>query len=184
MKDHYKILIRTSWVVLICCSLIKIFGGNYFEIAVQNEKFISICNYVDNNLWLKKILAAIMYMVSTYTYLCIALKEKHIKLKHSLLLMPLMFTKTFLGWYYPIVAFILDIFILFIIPVIINKKLKWNIISFILLNVFQLISLLTKNFSIDNFNNNLFLVQTIYQIDFYIMLILYYLYTFKKKEAF
>ena len=182
MKNHYSILIRTCWIVLVCCFLVKIFGGNYFEIAVQNEKFIHACEFVDENIWLKMFLGLVFYCFSTYLYLCIVLKEKLLSRKHICMFLPLMVIKVVLSWYYPIIAFVLDFIIAVFIPLFINKNIKYTIICLLFLWSFQIISLLIKNFGIHDFNINIFLIQSIYQIDYYIMMILYYLYTFKNKK--
>lgn len=182
MKNQYGILIRVCWIVLVCCFIVKIFGGNYFEIALNNEKFIAFCYYVDDHIYLKMFLALIMYMFSTSLYLCIVLKEKMLSKKHLLIFVPLMVIKSLLGWYNYWLAFCIDFIIALFIPYFINNDVKHTIVAYIILNVFQLISLGIINIGFGNFNSNFFLIQTIMQIDYYIMLSLYYLYYFKNKK--
>ena len=37
------------WSALIICFVIKLLGGNYFEIFTTSERFIELCNWVDGN---------------------------------------------------------------------------------------------------------------------------------------
>lgn len=79
MSNKLKILIITCWVVYIICLIIKLCGGNRFEIATTNQRFIDVCNYIDNNLWLKMIIATIIYVISTYIIYLGLTKQKLFK---------------------------------------------------------------------------------------------------------
>ena len=183
MKNKYSTLIYTCWVVLACCFLVKIFGGNLFEIAVQNEKFINACNFVDDHIWVKMILACVTFVFSGYISLCIVMNEKILSRKNVMIFLPIMIIKSFISWYYPIVAFCLDVFTMFILPLLLKVKLKRVIVTFVLVLLFQFISLIIRNIGIKDFNINNTLISLIMQIDYYIMLILYYLHCFKNKEV-
>lgn len=184
-KNTYGMLITLSWILLIICLIIKLFGGNWFELNSDNNKFIEFCLYVDNNLWLKMILACVIYLISGYFILSCVLNKKLDK-KLILIFFPLMILKSILNWYFSVLAFILDLIILLVIPIILTKNWKRVLISFVILNALQIITLITRNvgfgFNENSFNYNYFIIQTLYQIDYYVMLILWYLYTFKRKE--
>lgn len=184
-KNTYGMLITLSWILLIICLIIKLFGGNWFELNSENSKFIEFCLYVDNNLWLKMILACVIYLISGYFILSCILNKKLDK-KLILIFFPLMILKSILNWYFSVLAFILDLIILLVIPIILTKNWKRVLISFVILNALQIITLITRNvgfgFNENSFNYNYFIIQTLYQIDYYVMLILWYLYTFKRKE--
>ena len=76
----------------------------------------------------------------------------------------------------------LSIIVVLIIPLIRTRFKLWKhiIIGNILIFIFQLISLLTRNIGW-NLNNQSMLVSLIMQIDYYIMLIIYYLYINRKE---
>ena len=93
-----------------------------------------------------------------------------------------MITKSILGWYNVFLASIIDIVITLVIPVIINRKLLRPIITIGFVLLFQAITLVIRNIQGDFTLDNSFLVQSIYQIDYYIMILLFYLYTFKRRE--
>ena len=51
-KEKYiKRVIIVCWVALAICFVIKLFGGNFFQIICENETFIAICEFCDNNWW-------------------------------------------------------------------------------------------------------------------------------------
>lgn len=75
-----KKILRTAiiicWVVLAVCFIIKIFGGKYFEIATNNETFITVCEFVDNHLWLQNILSFITNLLTVILLNLAVLKQK------------------------------------------------------------------------------------------------------------
>lgn len=181
-NDKYGMLIVVSWVVLIFCLIVKLFGGNWFELGVENEKFVAFCNYVDNTMWLKMALACLIYLFTNYFILCILINRKKLDKKIVALFLPLMITKSIINWYFTTLGLMLDVIILIVLPIVITRKWKRVIFGNLLVMVFQLLTLGIRNLSI-NFNfGNTFLEQSLYQIDYYLMIILFYLYTFKKKK--
>lgn len=183
-SNPYGMLITVSWLLLIVCLIIKLFGGNWFELGSENSKFIQFCLYVDNHMWLKMILACLIYLLSGYFIISIALKQK-MNLKLICIFYPIMIIKSILNWYISIIPFILDVVILFVLPLIITKNWKRPLFCVLGVLALQIISILVRNvsFGFGQFNyGNTFIVQFLYQIDYYIMIILWYLYTFKRKE--
>lgn len=183
-NNTYGMLITTCWCLLIVCLVIKLFGGNWFELMSTNEKFNSFCNYVESTMWLKMIIACIIYLISGYFIISTILNKK-MKTKEFIIFYPLMILKSILNWYLPIISFILDLFILLGLTTILNHKFKRNIICYIMIFALQFITIIFRNLSYGigqfNFGNN-FIEQLLIQIDYYIMIILWFLYTFKRKE--
>lgn len=181
-SNTYGMLIVVSWVVLIACLIIKLFGGNWFELGTENTKFIEFCNFVDNTMWLKISLGSIIYLITTLPVLCCILNRPRLDLKLHLLFIPLMVIKTITSWYILWLSFVLDLLIIIILPLIICRFKNWRkvIIANLLVMAFQLLTIGIRNISIDFNDGNTFLQQSIYQIDYYIMVLLFYLYNFKK----
>ena len=179
-KNNLKTLIITCWAVLVLCFIIKIFGGNWFELGAENIKFIQFCNFVDNNMWLKMLLSCILSCLSNYFIICIIINKKKLKLIETIFFMILIIIRSILSWYYSIVAFILDIVILIGCTTFINKKILRSLICFGIIILFQAISLVIRNIGFANFNDNSFLIQVLLQIDYYIMIFLLYLYNIKQ----
>ena len=178
---NFKTLIITSWAVLIICFLIKILGGNWFELAVENEKFVLFCGFIDNTPDLKILLTAVISCVSGYFGLCAIIGKEKLPTHQSIILIIYMLIKSVLSWYYYWVAFFMDIILLLGITTLISKSFKRSIIGFLLINAFQIISLVTRNININGFNNQSYVFMLLLQIDYYIMIFMYYLYSIKKK---
>lgn len=177
MKNKYKTLITSCWVVLIICFLIKLFGWNWFEIICEHPKFVSICNWLDGN-WTKYLIMTLMYIPLSYIpYLIMVDKKIGKDWWIILLILPCSILKVFA----PIIAVIIDISVLIIIPLIMNKFKNWKkvIIVNVLMVVFQLISLFTKNLGYYMPSDNI-IISLIFSIDYYMMTILYYLYSRKE----
>ena len=182
MKDKYKILIISCWAVLIVYCLIKVLGGNYFDIEVNWSGFINICNFFDAYPLLSCFIKAPFYSVSSYL---IYLAMTNQKIKDDWWVLLVFLASPFLKRYITVLGFILDTIMIIILPFIkllISKNSIWKsllivIIANVLTIVFQFISILTRNvgYFIPLANNTL--IGIILSIDYYIMIILYYLYT-------
>ena len=117
MKYKYKTLICCYLGVLIFYSIIKLISGKSFEIVCENERFIYICNLIDNS-WLRYIVSGIIYSISSFLiYLSITL----IKFKKDFwllfILFPISFIKDKLYWLW----LILDFMTLILLPLIVCK---------------------------------------------------------------
>ena len=48
-KDKYNRVIKRSiilcWIALAICFIVKILGGNFFEIVVHNDRFTAVCEF-------------------------------------------------------------------------------------------------------------------------------------------
>ena len=181
-NDKRKILKRViglCWFSLIFCMVIKLFGGNYFEIASKKETLVNVCNWIDGN-FIKEIIRFVFLNLSYYLYVSSICKRK-LKLKEFMICEVFIVIDTIAKYYNTTLGFIADCLMLFASPLVISKfKWKNSIIGFLLINAFQLISLFTRNISLGILENTM-LVEIILQIDYYIMLILYYLYSVKLK---
>lgn len=183
MKDKYKTLIISCWVVLLICFLIKLLGGNFFAIATDNKVLIAFCNSTQGTI-LYYLTAIVLYNISTYFYFLAILKKKWFKGKDYIIvgvvfvfsILKVIFIK------YASIFFIIELIVTIILPIIINKKL-WlrSIIAYCLMIGFQVISLITKNIGIKIIHEN-FLFSLIFSIDYYVMIILYYLYSIKEEN--
>lgn len=188
MKDKYRILIITCWTLLIVYSIIKIFGGNYFELMSSSDNFISFSAYVDSNIWLKRTIACINTIITGYFVLCAVLRQKCLKWYHTLIFVAISVTKSLLQWGYQVVGYILDIVGMIIFPIIINTKDKWlerisrPIIGSILLILFQILSMFLANIALFKFNAVGTLEALLYSLEVYFCIMLYYFYSNNRKE--
>ena len=181
-RKNFKTLIIMCWVVLFVTVIIKLFGGNWFELSTENTKFIKFCNYVDNTMWLKMTLACFNYLLTGYFVISMLLNKEKLDNKTLIIFAPIMIFKSIISWYILWLAYILDAFVLIIIPLIFKKFKNWKrvIIINILILLLQLLTLLTRNLSIGfGFNENSTLLSMLYQIDYVIMIFLSYIYNVK-----
>lgn len=79
-SENYKaVVIRRTificWSLLLVCFAVKIFGGNYFEIAVKSSVFVSFCNYVDSHIILYGAIGLISSLVSYALFYLAILKQ-------------------------------------------------------------------------------------------------------------
>lgn len=184
-KHKYSLIIKVSWMALLACLVIKLLGGNWFEIKTDNQKFLSFCEWVDDNKPVKIVLACFISLLSCMPILCILINKERLG-KYNFLFIPLVILRSIISWFIPYSSYVLDVVILLIIPLIITK-FNWKrvLLCNLLVLLFQVIILLIRNLSISfGFNmNNTFVVQMIYQLDYIIMIFLFYLYNFRERGS-
>ena len=182
IKSPYGLIILISWIALIICLIVKLFGGNWFELWLENDNFIKFCEFVDETIWLKRTLAVIIAITSTYFIMCLIYNVKYYKGLWIVLYIIIMILKSLNSWYFKIGSYIIDLLILIIIPMIITKNWKRPIIVNILTMALQLLTILIRNVNSGLNAADTFIEQFLIQIDYYLVLILLYLYNTKKLE--
>jgi len=188
-EENYKeVVLKRAiilcWVLLAICFVIKIFGGNFFEIVCTNEKFIKVCEYCDTS-FVRYIIYLIYFtfdafiilkiiypqlnfkQAKTWVYICLCLVLWVIKVlvENNVLIL----NNTFMS--------IATIVYLYLILALVSKR---YIFSFLIIGydaVLSLISSLVKSISLANFITDSMLIISIFMIDYYIMLILTALYS-------
>ncbi len=188
-----KRAILLCWIMLVACFVIKLFGGNWFEIVCTNEHFSNICNFVDNNFLVSEIIGFLLYVPSTLIILLSTslipkpTKETTIE---ALTIIIIVWLTHYIG---NVTKTIVEIFAFIISPLLLNitqndvdkmdfVRKKWflGIVGYAIVMIFQIISVITRNIGI-NFTDDSLLVTFFLMIDYYIMVLLYYLYVKLKK---
>ena len=184
MKNLDKVLSRTLLTygfVLIFVFILKLFGLDYFGLNTNNEVINKINDFILH--WkLENVWYAFTLYINGYVIMSITCNDNSKKMKKFVLCcLPLFVGFQYLKTTYnaPFLFIIIDLLYLFILSIcyikFINKdKLyKHNVGNYWLLvlcmNLFQILSISTRNISITNENN--FLIYMILDID-YIMLML------------
>lgn len=197
MKDKYKVLINSVWIVLISYCIIKVFFGTCFELMTSSKNFLELTLFIDNHILLKRTIACINTLITGYFILCAVLKQKYLTKKQLLVFIPLTIIKSFMQFNFKIFGYILELFILIIYPMIIGKKseliifkkIKINgrifkpIIGYLLLFIFQLLSMFLSEIALLKFTAINTLTALLYSLEIYFCTILYYLYSNKKQEV-
>lgn len=167
------------WCLLIVCFAIKLLGGEWFKIASQNQRFIAVCNAIDNNLWLQAIVYFPLFILSNGLTV-LAMTQKMWFSRQELYFVISTFIVAYVLQYILEFGTILStIMIAVIVPaVLIGKFCKklWNILlGNVLIIIFQLLSIFVRQLSFIKFDDNS-LTTIICMIDAYIMMAMYYLY--------
>lgn len=180
-QKFIKRVIIGAWIALALCFVIKLFGGNYFNILCKNKNFISFCEYADNHKWATFVIYCIHCFVSLYFFaLAIIQQYKFTKFQFIVVIITVIIGSIVKTWFAQF-GIIYDLWqMIFMFVLFFKKKYKCYlrvIVGNILLIVFQLVSMFVKNLAIDIVTINGNLITFIYSIDITIMLILYYLYS-------
>jgi hypothetical protein len=172
--------------MLVACFILKLFGGNWFEVICTNEHFIYICDFIDSHLILKYIIALFVYTIPSFFIILCCSKLPNPNKKQCIIIM----TSLLIVWLSQFVSIatksILEFINTIIIPIVLNfdknnkiisLKKSWykGFIGYALIFIFQFISFITKNIGLVIVHDNM-LISAILLIDYYIMIALYYLY--------
>ena len=186
-REVLKRMIILCWVILAVCFVVKIFGGNFFNIVVNNERFIRVCNYVENT-FLYYVIGFLFYYANGL-FILLAMKRELTPTNKELLfyslftiiLFAIQYTFKYIGFLE--ISMIITTIRYILLPLFVFKvKLKDVIIINVFDLVFQLISSFVKSIDVSNTIADKFLIVIIFLIDYYIMVFLLYLYRYYNKE--
>ena len=190
-NDNYKqIVLRRMiilcWILLAVCFVVKLFGGNFFNIVCREERFIKVCQFIEST-FLYYVIAYVIYILGNYLifkFIAPEIKFKSFKtllmlvgftLIWSIKLVLTIFNLPINPVIFTIVELILDILLLFAIT---NKFWK-SVIGIVMMFGFNIITMVIRNLSFAERIPDNFIVGIIYMIDYYIMLSLSALYSYE-----
>ena len=174
-----KITIVLCWLSLFSFWAIKIFGGNWFEIMVENENFVEFSNKVQNT-WLKYLVSLFTISFSFYMMFGAVIQKIVLKGKY-LLVFVLCAISNWLIVNFTEISFLKTIYgytILILCGVAFQngRKKLYGFLATILDFVFVLLSMVTRNIKLGFVTD--YLIILILMIDVYIMYVLYALYSY------
>lgn len=191
MKENIKkILSRTIITytfLLLIVFIIKIVGFNILGIDLNNPYILKlndiILKYNLENVWY-----AIMLYINVYIVLAITCNDNSKKMKfYTLICMPIcIYIQIVKNSNSDLIFVIIDFIYVFILSLI-YKKLKFNKNNFInyffitiLMMIFQVISLITRDYNVNIRLETNFIAQAIMSIDYVLISIIFYKYYFLK----
>lgn len=188
-QEKMKLLKRTiylCWGALILCFIVKLLGGNYFEIIATNEKFISLCDWLEYH-GLNDVIKAVFYCFNLGILISIFSRSEFKSFTLKFFIISICIISWVIKRQFALIGAVIETALMLILPMFISKEKKSktfvaSIIGYLLVNVLQLVSLFVKNIDSMIVKEN-FIIGLIFQIDYYIMIILYYLYYVKMKGA-
>ena len=170
------------WIVLALHITLKLTFNYWQPYVIPNETLKNISDFVDNNFWIRRLSEFITYTFSGVVVILSILQVWWFKsLKQTLIVL----ISIVLGFVYYLIfndSTINTIAITILLPLLLNYK-KWLlvIINFVLNNLFLGLSLWLTGFV--NIDEMSYIIQLMFYLDYYIMLILsYFVFNFKKKE--
>ena len=192
-KENYKqVVLKRAiilcWVLLAVCFVVKIFGGNFFNIVCENERFIKVCNFIENTFWYY-IIAIIFFIANNFLVWLAMMGQLKFNKKDTIILVLFLIAfnivqnllQTIINPL--IISFLSTIIRCFIIPIFVFKiKFKRVLIIFCLDFAFQFCTMIIKSLAMFKVISNNFLITIIYMIDYYIMLVLMYLYLYERNK--
>ena len=189
IKTKQTLVRRTIWIcwfALIGCFIVKLFGGNYFEIIADNETFIKFCEFLESY-QIHNVIKCIFYCFNIGLLISIFSRSELRSIKLKLLIIFISLISWIIKRNFALFGATLETIIFFTLPLFISKEKKiktliYSILGCLFVNVLQLISFFVKSIDSMIIQEN-FIIGLIFQIDYYIMLILYYLYYVKMKGS-
>lgn len=177
--DITKTTIVLCWVSLVAFWCLKMFGGEFFEIMVENENFLKFSELVQNT-WLKYLVSFFTITIGNY-FMFGAIAQKFVfKGKDLAIVLSLIVSLWFVVNFIPnflYLSFWYGYVIIIGWGVFCQKSwAKLNgVLAVALQFVFTTLSLIIRDISLTIVDN--YLVLLILTIDLYIMYILYYLFS-------
>ena len=180
-KDYkVKVLLTAiicAWITLVACLIFKLFGSNVFTIAVNNNRFINICNWLDTDgIWLRYIIQIIMYLTSNTFITLASAMHPSFKTKWLFIILPVFSCILVVKFFNSIAGFVLEIIAFIVIPAVMSKKWWYGFVGVALNIIFQVLSMFIRGQEMKIFDNNTIL-SLIMTIDYYIMIALFYMYS-------
>ena len=174
VKNKSKLAIKLFiivWVVLAVHIALKLTFNYWQPYVISNDKLQAISDFIDANRWIQATLNGILYIFNGYVVICCCLQKWHLGKKLNIITLILLVIGYI--WVVFIENTIITLLLSIVYPLILNRK-KWLpiILTFILNNVFLLLSLWLEQFaSVDDMN---YFIRVLFQFDYYIMLVLNY----------
>lgn len=170
-----KFLWISMWATLILMVVLKLTFNYYYPLVIENSKLLEISYWFDDNKIFTYIIGFIFYTANGILLSLCNLHTKWFKKKwHIILLMsistiafPFKYINTWIAFSITLLAYI-------VIPLFItDQPRKWIFITFILDNIFQILSNFVRGNSL--LLCDTFIFNKIMAIDYYLMFIIYYI---------
>lgn len=178
--EYLKRVIAISWLALLACCIIKIFGGNFFVIMCENERFIAVCEYADTHFWANYLISCLYCFVLLYFFTLAILQKAKFSQTQLIVVIITVLIGTLIKIYSVSWGWVFDIWQMGLMPMLfLGKHFKRYLrilIGVALLLSFQVLSLVTKDLGVTTLGNSI-LIEAIFTIDVFIMEVLYFSYS-------
>ena len=174
----FRRMICLCWFCLGICFSIKLLGGDWFSVYVENEKFIAFCNWFDGQPAAQYVVGCLSSGLSMGLFWLAILRRRWFEKRwHTVLAAVTVLVGVGVKLLFPVVGIVVDVWQFFVVPFIFDRKLVKDIVAGnALLLLFMIVSNVTKNIPLNSVMSDSSLISMVYMIDLFIMLVLYYLY--------
>lgn len=174
-------MIGLLWTFLIVFAVIKLFFGEWFVAAVENEKILQIGSFIDSSAAVTFIADVSVSFLAMHFYLCSCKQVWRLPVAvYAVLLSYTVFAVFVFSWN-SVVASVLDILALICVPFLLRSSVKQTVSVFFLHEVGQILLLFVRSEPLYFASTN-YATQFVILFDTYIWLVLYYLYSNLYKE--
>lgn len=174
-KNNTRIAVKLFimvWIVLLVHVLLKVTFNYWQPYVIPNETLQHISNYIDSHKAIMITLDGLFYIFNGYIVLCCCLQKWHLGKKLNIIILSMLIL-VYLSVIFIRQSDLVTLFISIGLPLIINyKKWCWTLLTFLLNNLFLLLSLWLESFV--STNDMPYIISTLFVFDYYIMLLLNY----------
>lgn len=162
------------WGFLLLYVILKLSFNYWQPYVIPTEQLEKVSNFIDGNNFIKITLNLILYVINVVIMVLCGLRQWKFKSNRQMLIVVVLSILSFTyGNVFNETTFN-TLFITIVLPIILNKKSwLWVILTFIISNLFMLLSLFLEGIS--NTNNLCYIAKLFMQFDYYIMLIMNYI---------
>ena len=174
-----KLTIVICWISLFVFWAIKLFGGNFFEIVVENDNFIKFSNMVENT-WLKYLVSFITIAVAKYLTFGAICQKFYFKGRQLAFVIFGIVSIWAVSNFVPLGKLQFPAWYAYVVFIVASCKYQkgwkksFGILAIILETAFTLLSCLIRDVTFVVLSN--YLIILVLSLDMYIMATLYYLY--------
>lgn len=172
LRLTFKLFILV-WVFLILQVVLKVTFNYWQPYVIPTDSLELVGNYIDSNRWLEIILNGLFYGINGILMILCGLRQWWFKTKKEMMIIII---SILLGYICVVLGFstITTLILSILLPLIIKpKNWLWVILTFIISNVFMILSFSLEDLVNSNYEN--FIIHTFMQFDYYIMLVLNYI---------
>lgn len=172
LRLTFKLFILV-WVFLILQVVLKVTFTYWQPYVIPTDSLELVGNYIDSNRWLEIILNGVFYVINGILMILCGLRQWWFKTKKEMIIIII---SILLGYICVVLGFstITTLILSILLPLIIKpKNWLWILLTFIISNVFMILSFSLEDLVNSNYEN--FIIHTFMQFDYYIMLVLNYI---------
>ena len=181
-KLYVSMLVLTIFL-LVGMYILKIFFPQEFVLAVENEKIISIGNFLDSKEWLYTLCCVVTSTITYYLYICASSHRIKLKFYELIVIVLVSLGIRLVGLYWSAdLRTILSMCSFFVLPAIMGGELKTLSIVYTIHSISQYLTLKIRDLPLFFGNNVNFISGLLLTFECYLWLILMFIIFNYKKE--